>query len=201
MQLKFTFEDGSEALAHYGVKGMKWGKHLKLGVPDISGGGGGMIQDENGEKSNATQAIEDVTGRVRGKLDEAGSHLPENPLYKLKQRVDKAESSGESDAARKRLKDRYSHETVLGKNGAQKSTEKNSHDGTAHRNAYQKESRLNKMEYHGDRKGYKKAQARTDAFYGKKGANAATAETGRRLVNRFVSRTTLAATQNSKKRA
>ena len=25
MDYKFTFEDGSEALAHHGVKGMKWG--------------------------------------------------------------------------------------------------------------------------------------------------------------------------------
>lgn len=27
MDYKFTFEDGSEAFAHYGVKGMKWRKH------------------------------------------------------------------------------------------------------------------------------------------------------------------------------
>lgn len=33
---KFTFEDGSEALAHYGVKGMKWGEHL-FGSYDIAG--------------------------------------------------------------------------------------------------------------------------------------------------------------------
>ena len=26
---KFTFEDGSEAFAHYGVKGMKWHQHVK----------------------------------------------------------------------------------------------------------------------------------------------------------------------------
>jgi len=26
---KFTFEDGSEAFAHYGVKGMKWRDHIK----------------------------------------------------------------------------------------------------------------------------------------------------------------------------
>ena len=25
MDYKFTFQDGSEALMHYGVKGMKWG--------------------------------------------------------------------------------------------------------------------------------------------------------------------------------
>ena len=28
MELKLTFEDGSKGLAHYGVKGMKWGKHI-----------------------------------------------------------------------------------------------------------------------------------------------------------------------------
>lgn len=27
MDFKFTFEDGSEAIAHYGVKGMKWRQH------------------------------------------------------------------------------------------------------------------------------------------------------------------------------
>ena len=26
MDYKFTFQDGSEAMAHYGVQGMKWGK-------------------------------------------------------------------------------------------------------------------------------------------------------------------------------
>lgn len=29
MELKFTFEDGSEALMHYGVKGMRWKKGRK----------------------------------------------------------------------------------------------------------------------------------------------------------------------------
>ena len=28
MDLKLTFDDGSEGLAHYGRKGMKWGKHI-----------------------------------------------------------------------------------------------------------------------------------------------------------------------------
>lgn len=31
---KFTFEDGSEAFAHYGVKGMKWDKHVKAQDPN-----------------------------------------------------------------------------------------------------------------------------------------------------------------------
>ena len=39
----FTFQDGSKALAHYGVKGMKWGVH-KFGE-DIVAAGGGMLED------------------------------------------------------------------------------------------------------------------------------------------------------------
>lgn len=39
----FTFQDGSKALAHYGVKGMKWGIH-KFGE-DIAAAGGGMLED------------------------------------------------------------------------------------------------------------------------------------------------------------
>lgn len=45
MDYKFTFEDGTEALAHYGVKGMKWGKHLK-GQLNMAGGGGGALSDD-----------------------------------------------------------------------------------------------------------------------------------------------------------
>ena len=43
MDFLFTFRDGSKALAHYGVKGMKWGVH-KFGE-DIAAAGGGMLED------------------------------------------------------------------------------------------------------------------------------------------------------------
>lgn len=46
MDYKFTFEDGSEALMHYGVKGMKWGKRKAL---DVSGGGGMELREEEHE--------------------------------------------------------------------------------------------------------------------------------------------------------
>lgn len=49
MDYKFTFEDGSEAFAHYGVKGMKWGKHLKLQT--LLGGGGGLSDETTDEIS------------------------------------------------------------------------------------------------------------------------------------------------------
>lgn len=99
MDYRITFEDGSDAyLMHYGVKGMKWRKHLKAAT------------DEEESKSRATAIIEDLVGRARQKLDDAGSHLPENPLYRLKVKSEQMERSGESAAARQRLKDRYSSE-------------------------------------------------------------------------------------------
>ncbi len=43
MDFLFTFQDGSKALAHYGVKGMKWGVH-KFGE-DVAAAGGGLLED------------------------------------------------------------------------------------------------------------------------------------------------------------
>ena len=191
MDFKFTFEDGSEALAHYGVKGMKWGKHLKLNLPDISGGGGGMIQDEDKQHEVLAKPHDENKTPVNGGI---AAQLAANVPGSLRRRTESTRPHG--DVAKP-------HNGGIAAQLAANAPAslKKPYDRTARRNAYQKESRLNKMEYHGDRKGYKKAQARTDAFYGKKGANAAATETGRRLVNRFVSRTMLAATQNSKKRA
>lgn len=45
---------------------------------------------------------------------------------------------------------------------------------------YQMESSLNKSEYKGDVEGYRKAQERTDAFYGRKGKQAQATEAKRR---------------------
>lgn len=36
-EFKFTFEDGSESIVHYGVKGMKWGQHLFGKDFDVTG--------------------------------------------------------------------------------------------------------------------------------------------------------------------
>lgn len=57
MELKFTFEDGSEAIAHYGVQGMKWGvwnldtrrKYEGLGKIEGGAGGGGWVEEEDEE--------------------------------------------------------------------------------------------------------------------------------------------------------
>ena len=48
MKCKFVFDDGSEAIAHYGVKGMKWGKR-KAEPQEEADGTGGASTDEEGE--------------------------------------------------------------------------------------------------------------------------------------------------------
>ena len=57
---KLTLDDGSEALMHYGVKGMKWGEHL-FGDYDVVG-----------ELNKAKNSIGDTTGKG---LDHARSIL------------------------------------------------------------------------------------------------------------------------------
>lgn len=55
MDLKFTFQDGSEAIAHYGVKGMKWGvwneetkdRYASEGRENASSATGGGIDPED----------------------------------------------------------------------------------------------------------------------------------------------------------
>lgn len=187
MDYHVTFEDGSEGyLSHYGVKGMKWGKWnaetaARYGQKGagLAGGGGGMLEDDeedkDGEekKSNATMIIDDLIGKARQKLDEL-PHV-DNPLYKLKEKTEHYEKTGESDAARQRLKDRYSNAAVLGKKEPKKATA-----DQKRRMEYQKESSLNKAEFHGDAEGYRRAQKHTDNFYGKNGKRAQATEAQRR---------------------
>lgn len=59
MEYKMTFEDGSVALMHYGVKGMKWGiwneetRKRYLGLKDLLGeGGGGGVYLEGEDEAN-----------------------------------------------------------------------------------------------------------------------------------------------------
>ena len=51
MDYKFTFEDGTETLAHHGVKGMKWGvrnaETLARYSANGEGGGGGAVTDDD----------------------------------------------------------------------------------------------------------------------------------------------------------
>lgn len=71
MDYKFTFEDGSEAIAHHGVKGMKWGVRnaetlAKYGLKnaDAAGGGGRVPLDEDEESE-----IENVTNKVNKTIE------------------------------------------------------------------------------------------------------------------------------------
>lgn len=63
MEVKFTFEDGSEAIAHYGVKGMKWKKHLKATDPEYLAQLGLDVQNLLG------QTAENVSGTLAGAKD------------------------------------------------------------------------------------------------------------------------------------
>ncbi len=72
---KFTFEDGSEAFAHYGVKGMKWGKHLKAFDPEylLSLGIGGAQNIGAAVEAGAAAAqdmVEDTLENVQKTAEE-----------------------------------------------------------------------------------------------------------------------------------
>ena len=104
---KFTFEDGSEAIAHYGVKGMKWKQHVKAFDPQYLLSLGVEIPKKLNEGFDAAgQAVEDFRNW------EGPEGLPENPLHTLAETTKEKEESGESDAARKRLEKRYSYAGV-----------------------------------------------------------------------------------------
>lgn len=57
MEYKFTFEDGSESIMHYGVKGMKWHKHLK-----------GSLYDEVLDSGQRSGSAEEFAGNLAGKV-------------------------------------------------------------------------------------------------------------------------------------
>lgn len=58
MYYKVTFEDGTEALAHHGVKGMHWGVRKAESVAG-GGGGGGVDLDDNTDEDDITKIDED----------------------------------------------------------------------------------------------------------------------------------------------
>ena len=81
MDYKFTFEDGSEAIAHHGVKGMKWGvrnaetlaKYGLLNAKAAAGSGGGIALDEEGDFDARDYGFEDNSKESReAALGEAG---------------------------------------------------------------------------------------------------------------------------------
>ena len=59
MDLKFTFEDDSEAIAHYGVKGQKWGKrkaNVENGVKSSLGVGNTRKRVKNSRRVRESKA-------------------------------------------------------------------------------------------------------------------------------------------------
>ena len=69
---RFVFEDGSEALAHYGVKGMRRGMHL-FGDLSTAIGGAASIAQENIDK--ARLALEDAGGAAMKGLEDLANDI------------------------------------------------------------------------------------------------------------------------------
>lgn len=178
---KFTFEDGSEALAHYGVKGMKWGNwnadtKEKYAQEGITGGGGGYTDDE----------YEEVGLNKNMSREEANKKVRENARSDMKTMLDSRRKSGTTTGGVQALTNRVAGTAYEAKvaSSLPKGTIK-SHTQKSSNVAYKKESSANKAEFKGDRKGYAQAQARTNAYYGKSGSSAQRRERTRRTLDRM----------------
>lgn len=74
MDYKFTFQDGSEALMHYGVKGMKWGvrnadtRARRIGESISSPSGGGAYVEDEDESRDAEKESFDLLGAAANTL-------------------------------------------------------------------------------------------------------------------------------------
>lgn len=69
MDFLFTFQDGSKVLAHYGIKGMKWGVHnedtkQKYGeagsASSFAGGGGSLNEDDEQYDEKTKKFLDDL---------------------------------------------------------------------------------------------------------------------------------------------
>ena len=85
MDYKFTFEDGSEAIAHYGVKGMKWGKRKSNwhGTDFTVTGQGGGTEEVPGWliANNPVNTVADavkLSKSISSKLSSKASDRPSN---------------------------------------------------------------------------------------------------------------------------
>lgn len=91
MDYKFTFEDGSEAIAHYGVKGMKWGRRKsKWRDTDftVTEQGGGTTEVpgwliSNNPVNTVTDTVTDMVKRSKSISSKTRSDRPSN--YKTMQ--------------------------------------------------------------------------------------------------------------------
>lgn len=88
---KFTFEDGSEAFAHYGVKGMKWNKHLMAFDPEylaslglsgaqnigaaIEGGAAAAQEAINDTLQNVQKTAEDIAREAEKQKQKLTAHF------------------------------------------------------------------------------------------------------------------------------
>lgn len=195
------FEDGSSGyLSHHGVKGMKWGQwnpetQAKYGQVNASGGGGGVSEEDEEdekekedvktkkpEKLNAEEfGYENTTAGRKAAYEEAGF----NRKWSREKGMEVSEANfvkrllpGKDNA--KDLKTRLSSALKgLTWDAEMTNTLKTRRQKQQSRD-YKNESAINRDEFKGDEKGLAKAQARTDAFYGKKGKNAQAQEARRR---------------------
>lgn len=72
---KFTFEDGSEALAHHGVKGMKWGVRKARDKMTAGGGGGVPMDDEEDLKTDYEELIRELSADGDKGFEEAAKMI------------------------------------------------------------------------------------------------------------------------------
>lgn len=191
---KFTFEDGSEALMHYGVKGMKWGQHIKAGDPHAAapegGGGGGGIEDEEDEDfnpedygyENTPEGRKAARAEMFGPLAEKGKLSREAAMKMAKDDYKESlkNAKGNKEAI-KRASETYKLATNMAKTFK---TRKEKNAASQRRQDRYTERQLNKEEFGDDYKGLREANRRTDAFYGPRNTEAHRVEAQRRRRSR-----------------
>lgn len=92
MDYKFTFEDGSEAIAHYGVKGMKWGKRKSdWQAPNftVTEQGGGTVEVpgwliSNNPVNTVTNTVTDTVANFKSILSKTGDRPSDYKILRYK---------------------------------------------------------------------------------------------------------------------
>ena len=121
MDFKFTFADGSEALAHHGVKGMKWGVRnaetlAKYGLTNTSGagGGGGVSLDDLDFDAEELGFMDNSAESKQAALDERGLNINMTREEALKKVL---EDHRKWNAERKEIRDKYPRTDEITING------------------------------------------------------------------------------------